>query len=311
MSDSVVLSECFVRDGLQHETCFMPTPLKVALIERFLSLGFPRIEATSFTHPGNVPQFNDADEVLRAIPRSKGVGYKATCINMRSVERAMAASDAGHGPDEVSVILCPSDMMSQRAFRRTRAVQHDLIRSMVDGFQGRFTVIGTISFAFGSPVEAVAPQNVIDDAIWLYRNGVRHLAVADTAGMGTPRSVAEIFKVLRRELPDAIPIAHFHDTRGLGLTNCLAAYEEGVRHFDCAFGGAGGSPAKINYFEGYTGNVCTEDLINMFETIGVRTNIDLARLIETAKFCEESIGRELHGRVTRSGLGQHTEEKAA
>lgn len=311
MSDTVVLSECFVRDGLQHETQFMPTSRKVELIERFLALGFPRIEATSFTHPGNVPQFNDADEVLRAIPRRDGVSYKATCINMRSVERAMAASDGGYGPDEVSVILCPSDMMSQRAFRRTRAVQHDLIRSMIDGFKGRFTVIGTISFAFGSPPEAVDPKDVLADAIWLCKNGVRHLAVADTAGMGTPRSVADIFRMLRKELPDAVPIAHFHDTRGLGLANCMAAYDEGVRHFDCAFGGAGGSPAKISYFEGYTGNVCTEDLINMFETIGVRTNIDLSRLIETAKLCEESIGRELHGRVTRSGLGQHTEERAA
>lgn len=311
MTDSVVLSECFVRDGLQHETTFMPTQRKVQLIERFLSLGFPRIEATSFTHPGNVPQFNDANEVLSAIPRKNGVRYKATCINMRSVERAIAANAAGYGPDEVSVILCPSDMMSQRAFRRTRAVQHDLIRSMIDGFQDRFTIIGTISFAFGSPPEAVDARNVIDDAIWLYGNGVRHMAVADTAGMGTPRSVAAIFKTLRQELPNAIPIAHFHDTRGLGLTNCLAAYDEGVRHFDCAFGGAGGSPAKINYFEGYTGNVCTEDLVNMFETIGVRTNIDLSRLIDTATLCEEAVGRELHGRVTRSGLGQHTEEKAA
>jgi hydroxymethylglutaryl-CoA lyase len=309
MTDSVVLSECFVRDGLQHETSFMPTARKVALIKRFVSLGFPRIEATSFTHPGNVPQFTDADEVLSAIPRQHGVSYKATCINMRSVERAIAASDAGHGPNEVSVILCPSDMMSQRAFHRTRAVQHDLIKSMIDGFQNRFTLIGTISFAFGSPPEAVDPRNVIDDAIWLRNNGVKYLAIADTAGMGTPRSVAAIFRTLRQELPDAVPIAHFHDTRGLGLTNCLAAYEEGVRHFDCAFGGAGGSPAKINYFEGYTGNVCTEDLVNMFETIGVKTNIDLSRLIETAKLCEEAVGRELHGRVTRSGLGQHSEER--
>ena len=311
MSDSVVLSECFVRDGLQHETAFIPTARKVELIDRFLALGFPRIEATSFTHPGNVPQFNDADEVLRAIPRKAGVRYKATCINMRSVERAMAASDAGYGPDEVSVILCPSDMMSQRAFRRTRAVQHDLIKSMIDGFGGRFTIIGTVSFAFGSSPERVDPLDVVEDAIWLRRNGVRHIAVADTAGMGTPRSVVATFKILQREVPDIVPIAHFHDTRGLGLANCLAAYDEGVRHFDCAFGGAGGSPAKISYFEGYTGNVCTEDLINMFETIGVSTNIDLSRLIDTARFCEDSVGRRLDGRVTRSGLGQHTEDKTS
>jgi hydroxymethylglutaryl-CoA lyase len=310
MTDSVVLSECFVRDGLQHEPAFLPTARKIALIERFAALGFPRIEATSFAHPGNVPQFTDADDVLRAIPRKDGVRYKATCVNLRSMHRALAASEAGHGPDEVSVILVPSDVMSQRAFNRTRAVQHDLIKSMIDGFQDKFTIIGTISFAFGSPSEAVDPRGVINDASWLHKNGVRYLAIADTAGMGTPRSVAAIFKTLRAELPDAVPIAHFHDTRGLGLANCLAAYDEGVRHFDCAFGGAGGSPAKINYFEGYTGNVCTEDLINLFESMGVETGIDLSRLIETAKLCEESVGRELHGRVTRSGLGQHGEERA-
>ena len=308
MSD-VVLCECFARDGLQHESDFVPTETKRGLIERFAALGFPRIEATSFAHPGNVPQFTDADEVLRAIPRRPGVRYKATCVNLRSVDRALAASQAGHGPDEVSVILVPSDLMSQRAFNRTRAVQHDLIKSMIDRFEGRFAIIGTISFAFGSPPEAVDARAVIDDALWLRKHGVKYLAIADTAGLGTPRSVAAIFKTLRAELPDAIPIAHFHDTRGLGLANCLAAYDEGVRHFDCAFGGAGGSPAKISYFEGYTGNVCTEDLVNLFESIGVATGIDLSRLIETARLCEESLGRELHGRVTRSGLSRHREER--
>jgi hydroxymethylglutaryl-CoA lyase len=308
MTDSVVICECFVRDGLQHEQAFVPTQRKLELINRFASLGFSRIEATSFTHPGNVPQFNDANDVLTALPRKQGVRYKATCVNLRSVERAVAASNAGHGPDEVSVILVPSDVMSQRAFHRTRAVQHDLIKSMIDGFMGKFVIIGTVSFAFGSPPEAVDPRSVIDDAIWLYEHGVKHIAIADTAGMGTPRSVAEMFKTLRAELPDAIPIAHFHDTRGLGIANCMAAFDAGVRHFDSAFGGAGGSPAKINYFEGYTGNVCTEDLVNMFENIGVATNIDMSRLIETAKTCEDAVGHELHGRVTRSGLGQHTEE---
>jgi hydroxymethylglutaryl-CoA lyase len=118
MTDSVVLSECFVRDGLQHEAAFVPTERKIALIERFVALGFPRIEATSFTHPGNVPQFTDAAEVLRAIPRKPGIRYKATCVNLRSVDRALAANQAGHGPDEVSVILVPSDVMSQRAVGR-------------------------------------------------------------------------------------------------------------------------------------------------------------------------------------------------
>lgn len=310
MADSVILSECFVRDGLQHESAFLPTSTKIELIDRFSSLGFSRIEATSFTHPGNVPQFTDADEVLESIERRPGVRYKATCVNLKSVERAVAAHEAGYGPEEISSILVPSDVMSQRAFRRSRADQYDLINAMIDLAGDRFTIIGTISFAFGSLPEAVDLGSVIADAVWLRDHGVKHIAIGDTAGMGTPRSVQRLFKTLRAEVPDAIPIAHFHDTRGLGLTNCLAAFDEGVRHFDCAFGGAGGSPQKISYFEGYTGNVCTEDLVNMFEGIGVNTNLNLSDLIETARLCEQAVGHDLYGRVTRSGMGQIPEKQS-
>ena len=98
------------------------------------------------------------------------------------------------------------------------------------------------------------------------------------------------------------PIAHFHDTRGTGLVNYVAAYEAGVRHFDCSFGGVGGHPAKVKYGGGFTGNVCTEDLVNLFESMGIGTGIDLDGLLATAEFCEQALGRELHGRVTRSGL---------
>ena len=97
-------------------------------------------------------------------------------------------------------------------------------------------------------------------------------------------------------------IAHLHDTRGTGLVNALAAYEAGVRHFDCSFGGVGGHPAQVEYGGGYTGNVCTEDLVNLFESLGIHTGLDLAGLIETSRLCEQTLGRELYGRVTRSGL---------
>jgi hydroxymethylglutaryl-CoA lyase len=104
------------------------------------------------------------------------------------------------------------------------------------------------------------------------------------------------------ERPNLVPIAHFHDTRGTGLVNYVAAYEAGVRWFDCAFGGVGGHPAKVRYGEGHTGNVCTEDLVSLFEGMGISTGIDVSRLLETAELCERALGRELHGRVTRSGL---------
>jgi hydroxymethylglutaryl-CoA lyase len=124
------------------------------------------------------------------------------------------------------------------------------------------------------------------------------VALGDTTGMATPAAVKSIFSRLK----GVVPIAHFHDTRGTGLVNYVAAYEAGVRHFDSSFGGVGGHPAKVKYGGGFTGNVCTEDLVNLFESMGIDTGIDLDGLLATAEFCEQSLGRELYGRVTRSGL---------
>ena len=116
--------------------------------------------------------------------------------------------------------------------------------------------------------------------------------------MATPLSVKKIFSKLK----GVTPIAHFHDTRGTGLVNYVAAYEAGVRHFDSSFGGVGGHPAKVKYGGGYTGNVCTEDLVNLFESMGIDTGINVDGLLETAELCEQTLGRELYGRVTRSGV---------
>jgi hydroxymethylglutaryl-CoA lyase len=120
--------------------------------------------------------------------------------------------------------------------------------------------------------------------------------------MATPKSVRAMFDRVEREVPGATPIAHFHDTRGTGLVNYMAAYEAGVRYFDASFGGVGGHPAKVKYGGGFTGNVCTEDLVNLFESQGIATGIDLGQLLGVAEYCEQVLGRELHGRVTRSGL---------
>jgi hydroxymethylglutaryl-CoA lyase len=174
---------------------------------------------------------------------------------------------------------------------------------MAAAARGRFRLIGTISVAFGCPFEgAVDPEVVVADALRLGEIGVDHVALGDTTGMATPAAVKDLVGRLQRAAPGLPLIAHLHDTRGTGLVNALAAYEAGVRHFDCSFGGVGGHPAQVTYGGGYTGNVCTEDLVNLFESLGVRTGIDLAGLIETSRLCEQTLGRELHGRVTRSGL---------
>jgi hydroxymethylglutaryl-CoA lyase len=302
MSD-VVLCECFARDGLQHEPEFVPTPTKRALIERFAALGFRRVEATSYSNPKVVPQFADASALLRSLSRRDGVHYKATCANVRAVERALADLDSGFGVTEISLLVSASEAHSQKNLRQSRADQWDNVRKMAAAAQGRFRLIGTISVAFGCPFEgAVDPDVVVADAIRFGEAGVDHVALGDTTGMATPAAMKNLVGRLRREAPGITLIAHLHDTRGTGLVNALAACDAGVRYFDCSFGGVGGHPAQVKYGGGYTGNVCTEDLVNLLESLGVRTGIDLAGLIETAQLCEQTLGRELHGRVTRSGL---------
>jgi hydroxymethylglutaryl-CoA lyase len=297
----VVLCECFARDGLQHEPRFVPTAAKRALVERFAALGFARVEATSYSNPKIVPQFADASELLKSIQRRPGVSYKATCANVRAVERALADLEAGHGASEISLLVSATESHTQKNLNRTRAEQWRNIADMVAAAGGRFRLVGTVSVAFGCPFEgAVDPGSVVSDVGKFLDLGVRHVALGDTTGMATPLTVRKMFERLKSE--KLIPIAHFHDTRGTGLANYVAAYEAGARHFDSSFGGVGGHPDKVKYGDGHTGNVCTEDLVNLFESMGIDTGIDLEALLATAELCEQTLGRELHGRVTRSGL---------
>ena len=299
MADAV-LCECFARDGLQHEPGFVPTAVKRALVEQFAALGFSRVEATSYSSPKVVPQFADASQLLAELKRKPGTYYKATCANVKAVERALADLAAGHGANEISLLVSATEAHSRKNLNRTREEQWRNVADMAAAARGRFRLIGTISVAFGCPFEgAVAEAVVQQDVERFVALGVEHVALGDTIGVATPKSVASLFKGMPR---GAVAIAHFHDTRGTGLVNYVAAYEAGVRHFDSSFGGVGGHPAKLKYGGGYTGNVCTEDLVNLFESMGIATGIDLDGLLATAQMCEQALGRELYGRVTRSGL---------
>ena len=301
-ASSVVLCECFARDGLQHEPSFVPTDLKRALVERFADLGFPRVEATSYSNPKVVPQFSDASELLRALKRKPGTHYKATCANPTAVQRALADLDAGHGANEISLLVSATEAHTQKNLKRSRAEQWANIEEMVRMAAGRFRLVGTVSVAFGCPFEgSVDPASVTNDVARFHDLGVDHVAVGDTTGMATPGAVKGLFGKIEG-VKGVIPIAHFHDSRGTGLLNCIAAHEAGVRHFDSSFGGVGGHPAKVKYGGGFTGNVCTEDLVSLFESMGIATGINLDQLLATAEFCEQALGRELYGRVTRSGL---------
>jgi len=299
----VILCECFARDGLQHEPDFLPTAEKRRLIERFAGLGFSRVEATSYSNPAVVPQFADASELLAGLPRRDGVFYKATCANVRAVERALADLEAGHGANEISLLVSASESHSQRNLKRSRADQWANIEQMARAAQGRFRLIGTISVAFGCPFEGrIDEASVLRDVAAFAERGVTFVTLGDTTGVATPHSTRRLFGQVLAEFPQVTPIAHFHDTRATGLANYVAALEAGVSYYDCAFGGVGGHPAKVRYGGGHTGNVSTEDWVNLLESMGVNTGIDLAGLLEVAAECEAALGRELHSRVLRSGL---------
>lgn len=299
----VVLCECFARDGLQHESTMIPTSRKRELIEQFADAGFSRVEATSYSNPAVIPQFADASELLASLPRQENVFYKATCANVRAVERAIADLEAGFGANEISLLVSASESHSQKNLKRSRVDQWANIASMVQAAQGRFRLIGTVSVAFGCPFEGpVEERQVLADVEAFARLGVTHVTLGDTTGVATPHSVRRLFGTVLRELPEVTPIAHFHDTRATGLVNYLAALEAGTRYFDCAFGGVGGHPAKVKYGSGFTGNVSTEDWVNLLESMGVKSGIDLQKMMAVSTLCEAALGRELHSRVARSGL---------
>ncbi|GGL80854.1 hydroxymethylglutaryl-CoA lyase [Wenxinia marina] len=300
----VVICECLARDGLQHEPAHVPTATKVALIDSFSRAGFARIEATSYSHPGHVPAFADASEVLRGIARPPGVAYKATCPNQRAVDRALTDLLAGHGADELSLLVSATEAHTARNLRTTRADQWHRVEAMAAAARGQVRLVGVISMAWGCSFEgAVDPGRVAEDAARFADLGADLVTLGDTIGTATPRSVASLIARVRAAAPDVIPVGHFHDTRGTGLANCMAALEAGCTHLDSAMGGTGGHPAGIVYGEGFTGNVATEDLVNLLEEEGTATGLDLDAVEAASRACEAALGRPLRSMVARSGWG--------
>src|SRR5258708_31893858 len=274
---AVTLCECFARDGLQHEPQFVPTAAKRALIERFAALGFQRVEATSYSNPKVVPQFADATELLKALSRKEGVFYKATCANLRAVERALADLDAGYGANEISLLVSATESHTQKNLNRSRARQWQNIAEMVNAARGRFRLVGTVSVAFGCPFEGKVDQGgVVEDVQRFASLRVTHVALGDTTGMATPRPVTEMFE-RTAEIRNLVPIAHFHDTPGTRLVTYVAAFEAGVRHFDSSFGGVGGHPAKVKYGGGFTRHAPPQNLVTPFPSIGIHTPTDPPR----------------------------------
>ena len=307
---TVTLCECIARDGLQNETAFVPTEAKLALLEAVAAAGFRRIEATSYASPRAVPAFADASDVLAGLTRPHVAAYKATCPNLRAVERALADIAAGHGADEFSLLVSASEGHSQRNLRATRAEQWARVEAMADAARGRATLVGVVSVAFACPFDGpVDPGRVVEDAARFADLGCTLVTIGDTTGHATPARVRALFA--RLDGLAAAPVGHFHDTRGTGLANCLAALDAGCRHLDAAIGGTGGHPAGIAYGEGHTGNVATEDLVNLLEAEGVATGIDWDALMAASKVAERVFGRVLDARTSRAGRSKGGMDHAA
>ncbi|MBB4684107.1 hydroxymethylglutaryl-CoA lyase [Amycolatopsis jiangsuensis] len=300
MADRVTICECFARDGLQHETAFVPTETKLDLLAAFTAAGFRRVEATSYSHPRHVPAFADASAVLAGLPVREGVAYKATCPNPRAVRRAIADQDAGRGAEELSFLVSATEGHSERNLRTTRATQWENVAEMARLAEGRFTVVGVVSVAFGCPFEgAVDPGSVVADIVRFAELGAGLITLGDTIGAANPRTVADLYRRIDRAGVRVPVVAHLHNTRGTALANCVAALDAGCRHFDSAFGGVGGHPARIAYGQGLTGNACTEDLVALFASMGVETGLDHDRVAAASALCERALGRELYSMIAK------------
>lgn len=287
------LREVGPRDGLQNEAP-VPTADKVALIEALSRTGVERIEAVSFVHPKAIPQMADAAEVWAAVQRRPGVRYSALVPNLRGAERAL---DAGF--TEIEVVVSASDTHNRKNLNRSTEESLDDIATMMDLVHSRGATCQVIvSTAWGCPYEGDVPiDRVLAVAGRALRDGADGLSYGDTTGMATPSRVTRLVGETRMAHPGVPLNLHFHNTRGTGLANVLAALQLGVGDFDASVGGLGGCP----YAPGATGNIATEELVHMVEDLGVATGVDLEAMIEVAAQAERIVGRTLPSQVLRAG----------
>ena len=284
------------RDGFQNEPEVIATADKVRLIAMLGAAGLRRIELTSFVRADVIPQLADAEEVLESYERLEGVAYSVLIPNERGLERALALRERF---DEVNLFLSASETHNRKNVNRTVAeslagLERVIVRSIAEGLRCE----GVISTSFGCPYEGEVPvDRVLEIAERLAAAGCEEIAFGDTTGMANPRQVGEFFAAARERLDRAELTAHFHNTRGQGLANVLAALERGIDSFESAFGELGGCPVP----PGATGNISTEDLVSMLEEMGVATGVDLERLIAASNSVQQLLGRPLGAHVLTAG----------
>ncbi|TWO70319.1 hydroxymethylglutaryl-CoA lyase [Caenimonas sedimenti] len=294
----VLISEVGPRDGLQSVRAVMATPDKFAWITALHAAGIREIEVASFVPAKLLPQMADAAEVVRHALALPGWTVMALVPNLRGAQAALAA-----GVRKITIPVSASEAHSLANVRKTREEMVEEVRTIVrlrDGAAPDVLVEAGLSTAFGCTLQGDVKE---DDVVWLAAQvaaaGVDECGLSDTTGMANPAQVRRLFQRVRAEIGEKTGAAHMHNTRGLGLANCLAAYDVGVRTFDASLGGLGGCP----YAPGASGNVVTEDLVFMFEAMGVHTGIDLENLMAARAPLQAGLpGEPVYGMTPEAGL---------
>jgi hydroxymethylglutaryl-CoA lyase len=288
------IQEVVTRDGFQAESQFIPTEEKIHLINELGRAGYAKIEVTSFTSPKAIPMLADAEEVMRSIERVPGVQYTALIPNLRGAQRALSV-----GVDEFNLVMSASEAHNIANLKMSRKDSFAALRTVIELAQQNKTAVNvSLSTSFGCPISG--PTSHSDLMHWIDRFadlGVRGISLCDTTGMANPAQVQVICEQVQANHPDLLWTLHFHNTRGMGLANALAALNAGISRFDSSLGGLGGCP----YAPGATGNICTEELVYMFDLMGENTQMDIDLLLKCSRDLQKLVGRTLPSQLLMAG----------
>jgi hydroxymethylglutaryl-CoA lyase len=289
----IYIQEVSARDGFQMESHFISTAQKIDFIDRLSLTGIAKIEVSSFTSPKAIPTLADAAEVFAGIKRVSGVEYSALVPNLRGCDRALAC-----GADEINLVMSVSEAHNFANLRMSCEQSLAQFATIVERAHGRVAIGVSLSTAFGCPFEgSIEPSRVLVLVDRLVSLGIDRFALCDTTGVANPAQVQSLFSLMIDHWPHLHITAHFHNTRGMGLANALAALDVGIDRFDASLGGLGGCP----FAPGATGNVCTEDLVHMLESMGYETGVDLSAILSIAADLPAIVGHDVPGQVAKAG----------